>query len=154
VLSDTINKSHLHSHLSPSWVYLCPQDPRRRHVEHLTTAIGARRRQPPFEATSTLVTSLGITNPHPTTNQIIMAYGLRYSVHGGLRGSTGLVPKPRRGKTQLIGITSTKDLPEAQNSSGMGGTKNKEGGPRRGGGSRSIPASKGCSSEVKAATLN
>jgi hypothetical protein len=41
-----------------------------------------------------------------------MAYGLRYSIHGGLRGSPGLVPKPRRGRTQLVGMTSTKTYQE------------------------------------------
>ena len=146
---------HLHSHQSPSsWFYLCPRDPRRCRIEHLTAAIGAHRRQPPSEATSIPATSLGITNPHPTTNQIIMAYGLRYSVHGGLRGSPGLVPKPRRGRTQLIGMTSNKDSPGARNGSWMGGTKNREGDPRRGGGSRSIPTSKGCSGEIKVVALN
>jgi hypothetical protein len=65
-----------------------------------------------------------------------------------------LVPKPRRGRTQLIGMTSTKDLLGAQNGSGMGRTKNREDGPRQGGGSLSIPALKGCSGEIKAATLN
>jgi hypothetical protein len=71
-----------------------------------------------------------------------MAYSLRYLVHGGLRGSSGLVPKPRHGRTQLIGMTSTNDSPGAWNDSGTGGTKNKEGGPRRGGVPWSIPASK------------
>lgn len=154
-LTHTIHMSHLHSHQSPSsWFYLCPRDPRRRRVEHQTAAIGAHRRQPSFEATSTPATSLGITNPHPTTNRIIMAYGLRYSVHGGLRGSLGLVPMPRRGRTQLIGMTGTKDSLGARNGSGMGRTKNREGGPRRGGGPRNILASKGCFSEIKAVTLN
>jgi hypothetical protein len=83
-----------------------------------------------------------------------MAYGPRHLVHGRHRGSPGLVPKPWRGRTRLKGMVSTKDLPTAQNDSGMGGMKNREGGPRRGGGSRSTPASRDCSGEIKAAVLN
>jgi hypothetical protein len=41
-----------------------------------------------------------------------MAYGLRYLICGGLRGSPGLVPKLRRGRTQSMGTTSIKDSPE------------------------------------------
>jgi hypothetical protein len=45
-------------------------------------------------------------------------------VHGEHRGSPGLVPKPRRGRTRLKGMVSTKDLPAAKNGSAMGGMKN------------------------------
>jgi hypothetical protein len=127
-----------------------PTTPRRTPDCHYRSSLSAA----PFKTTSIPVTSLGITNPHPTTNRIVMAYDPRHLVHGGHRGSPGLVPKPRRGKTQLKGMASTKDLPAAQNSSGMGGMKNREDGPHQGDRSQSTPASRDCSSEIKAAALN
>jgi hypothetical protein len=65
-----------------------------------------------------------------------------------------LVLKPRCANIQLKGMESIKDLLVAQNGSGMGGMKNREGGPRRGGESQSTPATRDCSGEIMAAVLN